>query len=118
MSLMHVCKGALVLQAKFATCCKTLTAYCRNVYTSRDDPAKRRINLENKAFQQRVAAVPNGREFLHEVGFQVRVSLRDSSAPGGTAGRAWHHASAAGPLERRSTCREAACARTYPQPKS
>eukprot|EP00892_Ulva_mutabilis_P007889 jgi/Ulvmu1/5472/UM023_0008.1 len=55
--------------ANFATCCKTLTAYCRNVYTALDDPAKRRINLENKAFVQRVAVVPQGREFLSEVGF-------------------------------------------------
>lgn len=61
------------LQAKFLTCCKTLTAYCRNVYTSIDDPAKRRINLENKAFQSRVAALPGGRDFLAEVGFEVRL---------------------------------------------
>lgn len=60
------------MQAVFKTCCKTLTAYCRNVYMNLEDPAKRRINGENKAFQQRVAAVDGGRDFLCEVGFQVR----------------------------------------------
>lgn len=64
-------RGGVWLQAKFLTCCKTLTAYCRNVYMNIDDPTKRRINLENKAFQNRVAALPGGREFLAEVGFEV-----------------------------------------------
>lgn len=65
-------RAAACVQAVFKTCCKTLTAYCRNVYMNLEDPAKRRINGENKAFQQRVAAVDGGRDFLCEVGFQVR----------------------------------------------
>lgn len=47
-------------------------AYCRNVYANIDDDAKRRINLDNKAFNTRVACLPGGLEFLEEVGFQVR----------------------------------------------
>jgi hypothetical protein len=60
------------VQAKFQSCCKTLNAYCRNVYMSIADDSKRRINLDNKAFRERVAALPGGVDFLNQVGFHVR----------------------------------------------
>eukprot|EP01025_Chloroclados_australasicus_P033538 TRINITY_DN34241_c2_g1_i1.p1 TRINITY_DN34241_c2_g1~~TRINITY_DN34241_c2_g1_i1.p1 ORF type:complete len:342 (-),score=69.32 TRINITY_DN34241_c2_g1_i1:32-982(-) len=57
-------------QDKFMTCCKTLTAYCKNVYMYVDDDSKRKIKRENKALQERVAPMPGGLQFLHEVGFE------------------------------------------------
>ena len=60
-----------VMQAKFQSCCKTLNAYCRNVYKDMADDAKRRIKLDNKALQERIAPLPGGLDFLAQVGFQV-----------------------------------------------
>lgn len=60
------------MQAKFQSCCKTLTAYCRNVYANLSDDSKRKINCSNKAFQERVAVIPGGVDFLNQVGFQAR----------------------------------------------
>jgi PUB domain len=62
------------VQAKFQTCCKTLMAYCRNVYKSLGDESKRRIKLDNKALNERVASMPGGLDFLAEVGFQARAA--------------------------------------------
>lgn len=59
------------VQAKYLTCCKTLTAYCRNVFLNIEDLSKRRIKLENKALQERVLPLPGGLEFLNQVGFEV-----------------------------------------------
>lgn len=61
----------MTMQARFKTCCKTLTAYCRNVYMNLSDDSKRRIKLDNKALKERVSCMPGGIGFLNEVGFQV-----------------------------------------------
>ena len=60
-------------QAAFRTCCKTLHAYCRNVYCNLGDDSKRAIKLENKALRERVLAVDGGLAFLQQVGFEVRL---------------------------------------------
>jgi hypothetical protein len=67
------------MQAKFQSCCKTLTAYCRNVHANLEDDSKRKINCSNKAFQERVASIPGGVEFLNEVGFQASICFCVSS---------------------------------------
>lgn len=74
LNIKHTLESRAEVQAKFQSCCKTLTAYCRNVYTNLEDDSKRKINCSNRAFQERVAALPGGVEFLNQVGFQARIA--------------------------------------------
>lgn len=48
---------------------KTLRVYLKNALT-KPDPKFRRVNMENKAFQQRVAAIRGGKKFMLAAGFE------------------------------------------------
>ena len=75
------------------TCCKTLTAYCRNVYNNLPDEGKRSIKKDNKALNERVACMPGGLDFLAQVGFEVRLhpvcELGHAGASGCTPSQLW-----------------------------
>eukprot|EP01023_Acetabularia_acetabulum_P002190 TRINITY_DN10838_c0_g1_i1.p1 TRINITY_DN10838_c0_g1~~TRINITY_DN10838_c0_g1_i1.p1 ORF type:complete len:345 (-),score=101.21 TRINITY_DN10838_c0_g1_i1:209-1243(-) len=53
----------------FKTACKTLMAYCGNVYNNPDEETKRKIRISNKAFQERIVVAKGAISFLETVGF-------------------------------------------------
>ena len=75
LNIKHTLESRAEVQAKFQSCCKTLTAYCRNVYTNLEDDSKRKINCSNRAFQERVAALPGGLSSL------IKWASRHASPP-------------------------------------
>ncbi|CAJ0603528.1 unnamed protein product [Cylicocyclus nassatus] len=55
------------------TAVETIGKYLQNIIENPEEPKFRRIRLSNKAFQERVAAVKGGREFLTAVGFEEKM---------------------------------------------
>lgn len=52
------------------TCFKTICVYTSNVLKDPSDPKYQSINLENKAFQNRVGKIQGGRVILQGFGFE------------------------------------------------
>ncbi|KHJ90399.1 PUB domain protein [Oesophagostomum dentatum] len=55
------------------TAIETIGKYLQNIIENPDEPKYRRIRLSNKAYQERVASVKGGREFLEAVGFSEKM---------------------------------------------
>lgn len=64
-------KKAASSEEAFKTSISTMLKYIGNVARSPDEDKFRSINVENAAFQSRVAAVQGSIDFLKHVGFQV-----------------------------------------------
>lgn len=61
---------------------ETIGKYLQNIIEMPTEPKYRRIRLSNKAFQERVANVKGGREFLSAVGFKESVEpFKDGDEP-------------------------------------
>ncbi|KAJ1369083.1 PUB domain [Parelaphostrongylus tenuis] len=61
---------------------ETIGKYLQNIIEYPDEPKYRRIRLSNKAYQERVASVKGGPEFLKSVGFEERLEpLKDGDTP-------------------------------------
>lgn len=52
-------------------CRNTLRKYASNLQKKSSNPIFRKINLQNQAFQSRVAAIPGGLDWLVAIGFQA-----------------------------------------------
>ncbi|EYB98770.1 hypothetical protein Y032_0128g1433 [Ancylostoma ceylanicum] len=61
---------------------ETIGKYLQNIIENPGEPKYRRIRLSNKAYQERVASVKGGREFLNSVGFEERMEpFKEGDAP-------------------------------------